>query len=172
MDLEIPWSKDQLKDTTNRPLTQSLFLEFGYNTQYALFTLNDDDKTYEDKVYYSLKRFYLAMEDPTEAIFARRCLLGWRHWKRLCENKLFQPYLEEWRDELDYQMRSGAIRSIIDQSENNFQAAKWLADRGWEKRQAGRPSKAEKERQETVNQRILEELEDTVVRMDNYRKID
>ena len=55
--------KATLRDTKGRPLTQSLFLELGYNTQYAVYTLKDEDYNYEGKLYPSLKRLYLEMEE-------------------------------------------------------------------------------------------------------------
>lgn len=167
--LEVPWKKEQLVDTMGRPLSQSLFLELGYNTDYAIFTLNDEDKIYQDRVYPSLKKWYLKVGDPTELTFARKCLLNWRHWKKLCENKLIRPYIEEWREELEVQIRAEGILSIVDQSMENFQAAKWLADRGWDKRGAGRPSKAEKQREKDIQDRIDQELKADVLRMADYK---
>lgn len=168
--MDIPYTKSQLKDTMGRPLTQSLFLEFGYNTDYALFTLNDEDKTYQDKTYFSLKRLYLDVGDPSEYQFARQCLLNWRHWKRITENKLFIPYLEEWREELEVQLRSEGIISVMEQSENNFQAAKWLADKGWDKKGVGRPSKADKARENSIKDKLGEGLNADVIRMERFVK--
>src|SRR5690606_3779091 len=136
--------KNKLIDTMGRPLTQSLFLECGYNVQYAVFTFNDDDKEYEGRIYPSLKKLYLESEDPTEYRFAKKYLLGWKHWRRLNDNAILRTHFDEWREELEVAMRSEAINSIIDMTtsdQGNFQAAKWLADRGWDKRGAGRPSK-------------------------------
>ena len=166
--MDVPYTKDKLLDTLGRPLTQSLFLEFGYNTDYALFTLNDEDKVYQDKTYYSLKRLYLEIGDPTEYEFAKSCLLGWRHWKRICENKLFKPYLEEWREELEIMIRSEGVLAVMDQAENNFQAAKWIADRGWDKKGAGRPSKVEKQREEHIKDRLGETLNAQIIRMEKH----
>lgn len=165
---EITWTKEKLKDDGGRSLTQSLFLELGYNTQYAIFTLNDEDKVYKDKVYPSLKKWYLEVNDPTEYEFARKCLLGWRHWKRLLENKDIRPYIDEWREELEISLRSESIRSIMEQSTDNFQASKWLADKGWAKNNVGRPSKAEKEREKNIQEKLSKTLEDNVVRMEKY----
>jgi len=168
--MEIPYTKEQLKDSMGRPLTQSMFLEFGYNIQYALFTLNDEDKVYQDKVYPSLKKLYLDIGDPTEYQFAKQCLLGWRHWVRLCENKLFKPFLQEWRDELEVALRSEGIISVMSQSEDNFQAAKWLADKGWDKKGVGRPSKADKTREANIKDRLGEQLDADVIRMEKFAK--
>lgn len=164
----IPLSKDKLKDTMGRPLTQSLFLEIGYNVPYAVYTLNDEDKEYQGNIYPSLKRLFLECEDPTEYVFAKTHLLGWGHWQRLNENKILRPYFDEWRVELEVALRSDAIRSIMDltvQDTANFQAAKWLADGQWNKRGAGRPSKAEVERETRIRTRIGEELDFDVERM-------
>jgi hypothetical protein len=163
--------KSKLVDTMGRPLTQSLFLEVGYS-EYAVYTLKEFDYEYKGKVYPSLKKLYLKEEDPTEYVFAEKHLLGWQHWKRLCENKVIRKHVDEWREELELKIRSQAIRDMMGlcASENgNFSAAKFLADRGWEKRGAGRPSKAEKERQDRIQDRIEEEFAADVKRMSDFR---
>ncbi len=159
--------KSKLLDTMGRPLTQSLFLECGYNVQYAVFTFNDEDKTYDGRVYPSLKKLYLETEDPTEYQFAKKYLLNWSHWKRLNENKMLREQFDEWREELEVVMRCDAIQAIRDMTADgsNFQAAKWLADRGWDKRGAGRPSKAQQDRENRIDNKINEELTADVLRM-------
>jgi hypothetical protein len=159
--------KKQLVDSMGRPLTQSLFLEIGYDTEKAVFTLKDEDFFYEGHTYPSLKKLFLATEDPTEYQFAKAYLLGWQHWLRLNKNKLLSKHFEEWREELEVALRSSAALSIIDMSSDDkgFQAAKWVADKGWAKRGAGRPSKEEKLREERVQERIEDEFSGDVVRM-------
>lgn len=159
--------KAELKDVTGRPLTQSLFLEHNYS-DYAQFTLNDEDKTYKGRVYPSLKKLFLEMADPTEYQFAKKHLLGWKHWKRLNENKALRPEFDEWREELEIMLRSEGILAIAEMTDN-FQAQKFLAEKGWEKRGAGRPPKS-KEDSQNVEDRIAEELKDTLVRMDDYKR--
>lgn len=164
--------KSKLVDTMGRPLTQSLFLEIGYS-EYAVYTLKEFDYEYKGSLYPSLKKLYLKEEDPTEYVFAEKHLLGWQHWKRLCDNKVIRKHVDEWREELELKIRSQAIRDMMGlcASENgNFSAAKFLADRGWDKRGAGRPSKAEKERQDRIQDRIDEEFAADVARMSDYRK--
>lgn len=169
MDFKI--DKSRLIDTMGRPLTQSLFLECGYNVQYAVFTFNDEDKTYDGRLYPSLKKMYLACEDPTEYKFAKKHLLGWNHWKRLNENKMLRGEFEEWREELEIAMRSEAVQSIMEMTAGgtNFQAAKWLADRGWDKRGAGRPSKQEVDRESRIRDAIGGELEAEIIRMEGLK---
>lgn len=164
--------KEKLLDAMGRPLTQSLFLEVGYS-DYAVYTLKDYDHEYKGKIYPSLKKLYLAEEDPTEYNFATKHLLGWQHWKRLNENKVLAKHIDEWREELELKIRSQAVRDMVSMCANeggNFSAAKFLAERGWDKRQAGRPSKAEKERHLRVEERINEEFSADIKRMGDYKR--
>lgn len=163
--------KSKLKDTSGRPLTQSLFLEVNY-TDYAVYTLKDEDYEYKGKLYPSLKRLYLNEEDPSEYMFASKYLLGWQHWKRLCENKIIKKHVEEWREELELKLKSRAVKDMINLcgSENgSFQAAKWLAEKGWDKRLAGRPSKAEIERHAAIDKRLDEEFGADILRMTDFK---
>lgn len=156
----------KLQDIMGKPLTQSLFLEIGYNTEFALYTFKDEDHEYKGKIYPSLKKLYLEMEDPTEYEFARTYLLGWQHWKRLCDNKLIRKQIDEWREELELQLRSKGIKATIEAAKaGNFHASKWLADRGWEQRGAGRPSKDEIEKEKKFQARTSEEYSGDVVRL-------
>ena len=159
--------KSKLLDSTGRPLTQSLFLEIAYS-DYAVFTLKEQDYEYKGKVYPSLKALYLKEEDPTEYSFATKYLLGWQHWKRLCENKAIAKHIEEWREELELKIRSQAVRDMVNMcaSENgNYSAAKFLADRGWDKRAAGRPSKKDKEAHLRMEERLADEFEADLKRL-------
>ena len=164
--------KSLFKDTNGNPMTQSLFLELGYG-DYAVYTLKDQDYEYKGKLYPSLKRLYLEEEDPTEYIFAERHLLGYQHWKRICANKVLSRYIEPWREELEIKLRAMAVRALRDmsQSENgNFQASKFLADRGWDKNAVGRPSKRELEKRAAIGQRVEDEFNADIKRLEDYRK--
>lgn len=164
--------KNKLRDSRGRPLTQSLFLEVGYNTEFAVYTNKDEDFEYKGKVYPSLKRLYLEHEDPTEYDFACTYLLGWSQWQRICANKVFSAMVEEWRMELELKIRSQAVRDIMvaSTSEKGFQAAKWLANKGWDTRSAGRPSKADIERETKIQADIAEEYSADVARLDDYKE--
>lgn len=152
-----------LKDRQGRPLTQSLFLELGYKTEYAVYTLKDEDYEYEGKTYPSLKRLYLECADPTEYEFAIKHLLGWKHWTRIAENKVIKKHVDEWREELEVKLRSEGVRNAIKLAKDGtFQAAKWVADRGWDKRAAGRPSEEEKMKENRVQEKLSNEYADDV----------
>lgn len=159
--------KSKFLDSMGRPLTQSLFLEIGY-TEHSVYTLKEFDYTYRGQHYPSLKKLFLECEDPTEYEFATKHLLGWQHWKRLCENKQILRHVNEWREELELRIRSNAVREMqaLCGSENgNYSAAKYLADRGWEKRGAGRPKKDELEREARIAEHVSNEFSDDIARM-------
>jgi hypothetical protein len=165
-EMQLP-KKADLVDTSGRPVTQSLFLEIGYSDM-AVYTLKDDHYTYNDKVYPSLKRLYLEAADPTEYEFANKFLLGWRHWKRLCENKQIRKHIDEWREELEMKLRCQGVKAMLMSAQSgNYQAAKWMSDRGWEARGAGRPSKEDIEREKKFQARISEDYSADVVRLFN-----
>jgi hypothetical protein len=162
--VKIP-TKGQFVDSAGKPMTQSLFLEIGY-TEQAVYTLKDQDYLYEGKWYPSLKKLYLQTEDPTEYEFATLYLLNWRHWQRLCENKVLRKHIDEWRDELEVKLRSKGVKEVMRSAlAGNYQAAKFLADRGWDTRGAGRPSKAEVEHEKKIQAAMSDEYSADVVRL-------
>lgn len=160
----------RFKDSQGKWLTQSLFLEFNYNED-ALFTLDDQDKEYKGKLYTSLKRVYLEEEDTTEYLFANKYFGGWNHWKRLRGNKAISKHIDEAKDELELKLRSQGIKQIIEHSKGDkgYQAAKWLADHGWDTRKAGRPSKSEVKGQLAQMAKEEDEYSADILRLDNAR---
>lgn len=159
--------KKRFLDIKGRPLTQSLFLEIGYQEDFAVYTLKDWDWMYNGKTYPSIKQLYLAHEDPTEYDFACTYFLGWNHWLRLCRNKAFAKHVEEWRTELELKLSSAAIRTILDLSEGEkgFQAAKYIAERAWNKHPVGRPKKDTSEQDAMIEERLNEEFKEDVARL-------
>lgn len=158
MELTLP-TREQMQDVMGKPLTQGLFLEINYGDS-AVFTLKEQDHVLNGKTYFSLKRLYLECADPTEYEFATTYLLGWKHWLRLCENKALRAHIDEWRDELEIKLRSAGVKKMIEASQGplgSVQAAKWIADRGWSTRGAGRPSKADIEREKKIQTGMTDE---------------
>lgn len=146
-------------------LTQGLFLEAQYS-HYAVYSLKDDDCEYNGRIYPSIKKLYLEMEDPTEYDFATKYLLGIKHWYRIYDNKLLQPHIDEWRFELELKLRSQGVKQLIMSAKKGSQSAsKWLADKGWSDRSAGRPSKEELEKEKKIRLNIEEEYADDIKRL-------
>ena len=160
--------KTKFKDKGGRFLTQSLFIEYQYDKDVAVFTLEEDDKLYKGKTFISLKTKFINAEDPHEYQFAKENLYNWEHWQRICGNKWCLTHIDKWREELEIAMASRGVQSILDLAESgNFQAAKYAADRQWTKRKAGRPSKEEITKQASINQRIADEFAEDAERVGN-----
>ena len=136
----------KFKDIQGKWLTQALFLEFKYNED-AIYTLDDTHKEYKGKTYLSMKQLYIEMGDVTEYEFANEYFGGWTHWKKLRGNKAIAAHIDQAKEELELKLIACGVKRIIDHSKGDkgYQAAKWLADRGWDTRKAGRPSKDEVE---------------------------
>ena len=152
-------------DDRGRYKTLSLFLEIAYDKD-AIFTLKDYDHEYNGKMYYSLKKLFLEESDPTEYQFATKYLAGWEHWQRICNNKVLSQHVEKWRVELELKLRSEGVAWIIKSArkKQNWLAAKILAEKGWELRSAGRPSKEEIEKNLAIESKIHSEFEEDVAR--------
>lgn len=160
-------TRDMLLDSEGRPLTQSLFLEIGYSDR-AIYTFKEVDHVYNGKTYLSLKKRFIEMEDPTEYEFAITYFLSWKHWQRICQNKLILEQITEWREELEMKLRSRAVKQAMQAAggpSGNFQAAKWLVDKGWDPKRAGRPSKDELERESRIREKIDDEYSGDIARL-------
>lgn len=147
-------TKSKFKDERGAYLTQSLFLEVGYDTEKAVYTFSDEDKCYKGKVYPSLRRLYLEAGDPTEYEFARTWLHGWDHWLRILGNKALLAQVELWREELGVKLRSEGVRRALAHGLDSFAAAKWAADGHWHVKR-GRPSKEEQTREKRIRERVV-----------------
>lgn len=164
--------KSKMLDVRGRPLTQGLFLEIGYNTDYAVYTLKDNDHEYGGHTYPSLKRLYLAYEDPLEYGFASEYLYSWDQWQRLCENKLLMGHIQKWRYELNLKLSSQAIRDIISSTEDEggFQARKYVAERAWNKNSVGRPKKDTSEMDKKIEERLNNEFSEDIGRVLEFNR--
>lgn len=166
--------KSKLLDVRGRPLTQSLFLEIGYNVDYAIYTLKDYDHVYDGVNYPSLKRLYLAHEDPLEYDFANTYLYSWDQWQRLCDSRVTAPHIEKWRYELNLKLSSQAVRDIISSTEDEggFQARKYVAERAWNKNAVGRPKKDTSEMDKKIEERLNDEFSEDISRVVSFPRRD
>jgi len=156
----LSWQPDKkrMKDDQGRYKTQSLFLEYRYDIEHAIYTMEGEDKQYKGKTYPSLKRLYLEAEDVHEYLFATQWLYDWEHWKRLQANQWVRKQIDRWREEMEVMIASKGVQGVLDLVEDgNFQAAKFAADRQWSKKR-GRPSKQETERDKRIGERLFDEF--------------
>lgn len=132
------------KDSVGRWLTKALFYEANnYRIEDALFTVGDEDITVKGKNLISLRKRFVEADDPTGYTIATEFLGGYAHWEALLKSSI-KTEIEKWQTELDVKLRSIGLKNTIALARNgNFNAAKFLAEKGWDKRTAGRPTKAE-----------------------------
>jgi hypothetical protein len=142
----------KFKDSSNRWLKKGLFHEYATEPTGAIYHIED------------AKQLYMACRDITGYEFATRHLGGWQHWKAMKASPFMEPILKEWEEELEVSLRSEAIKQIVKTSETDkgYQAAKYLADRGWAIRSAGKPSKQEVQREARVESKMYSEFDKVV----------
>lgn len=140
---------EMFKNSRGKWLTKALFFELTVPATRgnACFSLKEEDHCEGGKVYKSLKKLYMSHPDPTEYDFATQVLGGWEHWQDMQYQPDIMPYVEKWREERDVMLQSRGITKMIEintSADNNYQAAKWLAEKGWQEvGKRGRPSKEE-----------------------------
>lgn len=151
--------------------TLSLFVEKNFDESFeAIFTIKDRDFIKNGTKYLSLKKIYFYYSDPTEYTFATEVLGSWRHWDKIVKNKFLGKIINEWREELEIKLRSESIQSIINTAKEGGRggvpAAKYIAERGWDRRKAGRPTKAEVIKETKVQSKLNEEIDADLKRLD------
>lgn len=160
------WEPDRskFKDERGAYITQSLFLEVGYDVDKAIYTFADEDKEYKGITYKSLRKLYLQEADPTEYHFAVKYLWGWEHWQRICSNKLLLAEVEKWREELEVKLRAIGVRNILTLAHDGMSAAKWVADGQWDTVRDKR-SKAGKAKEKAVREAVGKEVSNDSARI-------
>ena len=147
-------TKNTFKDVGHRWVTVGLFKETaGPNKDYICMTLEE------------ARIRFVECGDILGVVFADRYLGGYQHWKAIQASSL-APVIAEWVEELEVRIRSKQLSSIsVLADEGHFQAAKFLNDRGWEKRAAGKPSKNEVQRETRVQARMKEGFKADIARI-------
>lgn len=150
----------QWKNDKDVWLTAALFWDLqGLDSkENCIYTLKDEDFQTEDgRTMLSLRNRYLELNDPTEYQFATKYFGSFRHWKKVAESPRIAPHVEEWREELEVKLRSQGIKAMIEKAaDGDYQPSKYLADKGWELKKRGAPSKAEKARELKVQANVAD----------------
>lgn len=153
--------------------THSLFWELRTDNNEPLYTIKDDDIERDGVKYLSLKKIYMSYDHIPgfEYQFALDTLGSWKHWEKLCNDSSEQikSLIQEWRDELDIRITAINLKAIIAQAVDNdpkgLQAAKWLVEKGYATRKAGRPSKEDVQRELKVDAKAAKEHKDDLERI-------
>lgn len=134
---------NKFKNVNGAWLTRGLFFETClHNEDNIMYTLKEYDHEVRGKKLPSLYKLYMEMEDPTEYEFANEYLGGWTHWKKLCDSPFFLEHVTNWREELTIKLKAKALHQIRQKAQDpdnkdNYQANKFLIDKGWEEKKKG-----------------------------------
>lgn len=146
-------------------LTKQLFFEMTtpQDRQNALYSLKDEDHESNGVKYPSMRRLFLAEQDPTGYLVSLKYFGGWPHWTRLLKCSWFMDFLSLWQEELDMQMAATQLRTLLDR-QSDPKIAQYLLNNGFLKKdnKVGRPTKEaiklEAERISSDHQDISEDL--------------
>jgi len=133
------------KDKGNRWLTTGLFAETAAgNKEFIIMTLEEG------------RERFVELGDMTGYKFSNKWLGGYAHWKAL-EGGTFHSHIDDWKEELEVAIRCEALERIAAEAEGgHYQANKFLADRGWDVREAGRPSRKEVEKKVNSDAKVVQ----------------
>ena len=154
----LNFDNSPFKDSRGRFITEGLFVDLKKPNNEPMYTLREQDYNTDGKMYPSLKRLYLEEEDLTELEFARKYLFSYRHWKVMCNNKVLARHIEDWREELEVQLRSKALKGLINtaiyEGSKGTTAAKFIVERGWLDKS--------KRKEDTTKEQVQSTLEDDI----------
>ncbi len=101
------------------------------------------------------KQLFLETNDPTGWTFANEHLGGYQHWLALRHAKGLEDILKEWDTEIEVKLRYLGLKNVIKSAKGgHYQASKFLVDKGWDVRTAGRPSNEEVDHERKVQAKI------------------
>lgn len=166
---------DKFKNNQGKFYTNALFKELDtFNSGAAIYTLGGEDLTIEGTTYKSIRNDYLLLEDPTEYQFAIKYFNSWRHWKEVRESPKIKTHIDEWREELEVMLRSKGVKGVYDKAlDGDYQASKWLADRGWSTKptsKRGAPSRADVVAEARKEAKVIGVIDSHWERMNNKER--
>lgn len=117
---------------------------------------------------------FVEMSDPTEYEAAIVLAGSWENWNRM---KQLWPHfrnviLPAWLEEVEIKLRSAAIRDMCGfaKSKAGTAAARWIAEGKYNPRRAGKPSKAEVEKEARIAAGVTDEVEDDISRVVDFKE--
>lgn len=148
--------RDSFFTPGGKPLVGALFYEASADKSRAVYTIMETDREAGGVIYPSLKQLYLEKRDPVEYLFVRDHLGSWSQWEQLSSsktvvnNKTLETWVSEWRKELELLIMAEAVKNVatLANQSNGFQAAKFLADRGWSTKKKATTSEKKKIREQ------------------------
>jgi hypothetical protein len=154
------------------PKSLQVEMEKEFGKDFYILKSWEKIKTLEDalivngKTLKSLRKLFVESEDPTGYSTATEHLGGYSHWEALCKSSI-KGEIEKWKAEMEVRIRSLGLKATVASARSgNFNAAKFLAEKGWDKRIAGRPSKEDVARETKVQAQLHSEVVNDLLRME------
>ena len=142
------------KDPVGRWVTRGLFADKATDFKNCIIWQTMDEA----------RKDFIACGDPTGIVFADKHLGGYDHWLALKSAKALETEITKWEEELEARIRSQSLLQIKEMSMDSFQASKFLMDRGWDKRAAGRPTKEMVEKETRIQSKMKESYDNDILR--------
>lgn len=111
------------------------------------------------------RKLFIATKDPTGITFADEYLGGYEHWKALLNCRSLELEMASWKEEMEVRLRSEGLKNIHAMAKESFQASKLIMEGKWDDRKAGRPSKAEVEKNIRVESKMKQEFNKDIARI-------
>ena len=159
--------KSDFMNQHNQLRTSGLFREAAstIEKEKAVYTFNREDVTIKGKTYYSIPRLFMEeIEELGEYDFVIKYFASWEQWSQICKSPRCEPYIKRMREELKAKVRADAIRLLVKKSKKEVNAAKYVAEVGWEKRPTGKKkTKAEKKQDETLMKMVEKDIKNAQI---------
>ena len=158
-----------MAENGRRPST-GLFIEF-VNGNYGVRPNQKSEPVYSIVAFHKV---FIEEADLTEYRPAIKLVGSWEEWCRIKkESDLFSSFIDKWKEELEQKFLSEAQQKIIDlldddSSSIRFSAAKWLAEKSWDKKSRGRPSKSQVENEQKRLAKASQVTEEEFTRVSSF----
>jgi len=110
----------------------------------------------------SLHDMFIDSRDITGYTTCMDTLGVWRYWERLWRCKQLKAFMDVWKSEMEALLKAEGLEKM--RRSDSPAAAKYLIEKGWEKR-AGRPSKASIEKEAKQQAQVDNDLKDDIARL-------
>ena len=141
----------------------------------SLYTLKDYDIQVDGRTLPSIHNLYVALEDPSEYLFANKYFDNWGHWQKIANSTSLKEYVTAMREELAIKLMARSLQSIKDlakgDTRDSFQANKYLLEKGWASAtgRKGRPTKDSVKKEAELLLKDKEDFKDDFDRMISQR---
>jgi hypothetical protein len=122
------------------------------------------DLQLNDTVIPSIRKIYINMDHipEFEYEFAETYLGGWTHWQKLQKSSAVGPHIKEWKAEKSIKLKADAMKQLLatakSDTKDSFQAAKFLAQKGYNVGEAIKKGKAADDEASSLERAVDEDL--------------